>query len=181
MDEDTGEPERPRIPDHFTPQKTRYDVYRYTSLGMSLVDTLTEMWHNGDLDPDSKDNSDNMANDAIKVFDEICNDELKKLTNEVQLSGDLRMYRNCEGLWTFQMAQSDITVKKAPLLIKLEDCMLTAVDIRAAADEAASRRTQTTNSQLATAVVGLSEQAAPSGLAAQEPEDQEESDVDDFA
>ncbi|KAG8527515.1 Transcription initiation factor IIA small chain (TFIIA 13.5 kDa subunit) [Bacidia gigantensis] len=81
-----------------------YELYRGSSIGMSLIDTLDELVHSGRLEPQT-------AMKVISTFDksitEVLADRVKTRLNFKV--GHLDTYRFCDDVWTFLV--SDVNFK----------------------------------------------------------------------
>jgi len=71
-----------------------YELYRRSTLGMTLTDSLDEMVTNGKLTP-------TIAMKVLAQFDKCMNEALKNVKTKTTFKGDLYSYRFCDNVWTF--------------------------------------------------------------------------------
>mmetsp|Transcript_11620 Transcript_11620/g.54120 ORF Transcript_11620/g.54120 Transcript_11620/m.54120 type:complete len:112 (-) Transcript_11620:1288-1623(-) len=71
-----------------------YELYRRSTLGMTLTDALDEMVTAGELTP-------TIAMKVLAQFDKFMNDALKSVETKLSFKGDLETYRFCDNVWTF--------------------------------------------------------------------------------
>ena len=119
----TNKKERQTIPEDFEAQVKRYNIYRYSTLGFSLIESLQMMVENNELDPDDPNNSKIILSDIVKRFDEtiaenLNNHEIKTKDDTIlpvlpsyHMTGKLELFRNCLGLWTFMVKDAEISRK----------------------------------------------------------------------
>eukprot|EP01097_Dermamoeba_algensis_P010416 TRINITY_DN76_c0_g1_i1.p1 TRINITY_DN76_c0_g1~~TRINITY_DN76_c0_g1_i1.p1 ORF type:complete len:112 (-),score=17.55 TRINITY_DN76_c0_g1_i1:45-380(-) len=73
----------------------QYELYRKTTLGVSLTDSLEELLQNSKISPE-------LAAKVLLQFDKSIN---HALTNQVKtkasFKGHLHTFRFCDGVWTF--------------------------------------------------------------------------------
>ncbi|CAF4020461.1 unnamed protein product [Rotaria sp. Silwood2] len=80
-----------------------YQLYRNTTLGVTLQDTLEEMISQGAL-------TDQAAGKVLSEFDRSINLALdKRINKKVQFTGKLSTYRFCDNVWTLVL--KDFNVK----------------------------------------------------------------------
>ncbi|CAF0734130.1 unnamed protein product [Rotaria sordida] len=80
-----------------------YQLYRNTTLGVTLQDTLEEMISQGAL-------TDQAAGKVLSEFDRSINLALdKRINKKIQFSGKLSTYRFCDNVWTLVL--KDFSVK----------------------------------------------------------------------
>jgi len=73
-----------------------YELYRRSTLGMTLTDALDEMVTTGELTP-------TIAMKVLAQFDKFMNGALKSLKTKLSFKGDLETYRFCDNVWTFML------------------------------------------------------------------------------
>ncbi|KAI4129490.1 MAG: hypothetical protein LQ338_002207 [Usnochroma carphineum] len=97
-----------------------YELYRRSSIGSTLIDSLDELVHLGRIEPQ-------LAMKIIQSFDKIVTDVLaEKVKARLSFKGHLDTYRFCDEVWTFLIKdvtfkldnQSPITAEK----IKIVSC-----------------------------------------------------------
>ncbi|KAL9632451.1 MAG: hypothetical protein Q9164_005313 [Protoblastenia rupestris] len=72
-----------------------YELYRGSSIGMSLIDTLDDLVHSGRLEPQT-------AMKVIATFDKSITEVLaEKVKAKLNFKGHLDTYRFCDDVWTF--------------------------------------------------------------------------------
>ena len=72
-------------------------VYRNTTLGVSLQDTLDEMIAAGQMSPE-------LALKILLKFDKEMNHGLNcRINNQVQITGKVKTFRFCDNVWTFML------------------------------------------------------------------------------
>ncbi|CAF0898100.1 unnamed protein product [Adineta steineri] len=82
-----------------------YQLYRNTTLGVTLQDTLDEMISQGQL-------TELAASKVLSEFDRSINVALdKRINKKVQFSGKLSTYRFCDNVWTLVL--KDFSVKES--------------------------------------------------------------------
>ncbi|KAL9040899.1 MAG: hypothetical protein Q9214_004302 [Letrouitia sp. 1 TL-2023] len=97
-----------------------YELYRRTSIGTALIDTLDEMVHSSRIEPQ-------LAMKVLTSFDKVVAETLpEKVKARLNFKGHLDTYRFCDDVWTFLIKdvnfkldnQSQITADK----IKIVSC-----------------------------------------------------------
>jgi hypothetical protein len=81
-------------------------VYRQTTLGATLLDTLRDMVRNGDLKQQD-------AYRCVQIYDEVMSTSFPEEPHKsrtVNVQGHLQNYRNFEGEWTFILKDARITM-----------------------------------------------------------------------
>ncbi|XP_050937927.1 transcription initiation factor IIA subunit 2 isoform X2 [Cucumis melo] len=68
-----------------------FELYRRSTIGMCLTETLDEMVQNGTLSPE-------LAIQVLVQFDKSMTDALE---SQVKSKGHLHTYRFCDNVWTF--------------------------------------------------------------------------------
>jgi len=79
-----------------------YQMYRNTTLGVTLQETLDELIQNGQITPQ-------LALRVISNFDRVINRALStKIRSKIHFrAGQLVTYRFCDNVWTFVMEKVD--------------------------------------------------------------------------
>ncbi|KAL8903108.1 MAG: hypothetical protein Q9207_004157 [Kuettlingeria erythrocarpa] len=72
-----------------------YELYRRSSIGSTLIDSLDELVHLGRIEPQ-------LAMKILQNFDKIVTDVLaEKVKARLTFKGHLDTYRFCDEVWTF--------------------------------------------------------------------------------
>ncbi|OAD78526.1 hypothetical protein PHYBLDRAFT_154403 [Phycomyces blakesleeanus NRRL 1555(-)] len=72
-----------------------YELYRRSSIGMALTDSLDELIQSGHINPQ-------LAMRVLTTFDKSISDSLSQLVrNKANVKGHLHTYRFCDEVWTF--------------------------------------------------------------------------------
>ncbi|XP_059461656.1 transcription initiation factor IIA subunit 2 [Corylus avellana] len=72
-----------------------FELYRRSTIGMCLTDTLDEMVQNGTLRPE-------LAFQVLVQFDKSMTEALEnQVKSKVTIKGHLHTYRFCDNVWTF--------------------------------------------------------------------------------
>ncbi|ORZ25301.1 transcription initiation factor IIA, gamma subunit, helical domain-domain-containing protein [Absidia repens] len=72
-----------------------YELYRRSSIGMALTDSLDELIQSGHLNPQ-------LAMRVLTTFDKSISEGLAQLVrNRAVIKGHLHTYRFCDDVWTF--------------------------------------------------------------------------------
>ncbi|PKY05476.1 transcription initiation factor iia small chain [Aspergillus campestris IBT 28561] len=80
-----------------------YELYRGSSLGLSLTDTLDDLINEGRIEPQ-------LAMKILSTFDRIITEVLAdKVRARLNFKGHLDTYRFCDEVWTFLI--KDVTFK----------------------------------------------------------------------
>lgn len=78
-----------------------YELYRKSSIGMSLTDALDELVTNGTISP-------LLAVKVLMQFDKSMNDALsQKVKTKTTFKGHLHTYRFCDNVWTFILEKAE--------------------------------------------------------------------------
>ncbi|TPX33010.1 hypothetical protein SmJEL517_g03988 [Synchytrium microbalum] len=86
-----------------------YQLYRASSIGMSLTETLDAMVTAGQIDPKA-------AVQMLTQFDKSMTEALRsKVTSKAQLKGHLHFYRFCDDVWTFVIKDSTFRMENETL------------------------------------------------------------------
>ncbi|CAF0992265.1 unnamed protein product [Adineta steineri] len=84
---------------------TNYQLYRNTTLGMALQETLAQMISDGQL-------TELAASKVLSEFDRSINEALdKRIHKKVHFSGKLNTYRFCDNVWTLVL--KDYSIKES--------------------------------------------------------------------
>ncbi|RNA37630.1 transcription initiation factor IIA subunit 2-like [Brachionus plicatilis] len=91
-----------------------YEVYRTTTLGLALQETLDEFMQ-------SKQISDKCAKRMFQEYDRAMSKIFSsKVNNKISFKSKLDTYRNCDNVWTLLFQGIEITLQNTPI-IKLEN------------------------------------------------------------
>ncbi|XP_041017228.1 transcription initiation factor IIA subunit 2 isoform X1 [Juglans microcarpa x Juglans regia] len=72
-----------------------FELYRRSTIGMCLTETLDEMVQNGTLSPE-------LAIQVLVQFDKSMTEALEaQVKSKVNIKGHLHTYRFCDNVWTF--------------------------------------------------------------------------------
>ncbi|KAL4595491.1 hypothetical protein ACB092_12G095100 [Castanea dentata] len=72
-----------------------FELYRRSTIGMCLTETLDEMVNSGTLSPE-------LAIQVLVQFDKSMTEALEsQVKNKVTIKGHLHTYRFCDNVWTF--------------------------------------------------------------------------------
>ncbi|KAF5455955.1 hypothetical protein F2P56_025478 [Juglans regia] len=72
-----------------------FELYRRSTIGMCLTETLDEMVQNGTLSPE-------LAIQVLVQFDKSMTEALEaQVKSKVSIKGHLHTYRFCDNVWTF--------------------------------------------------------------------------------
>ncbi|KAJ3282144.1 Transcription initiation factor IIA small chain (TFIIA 13.5 kDa subunit) [Borealophlyctis nickersoniae] len=73
----------------------QYELYRRSSIGVALTDTLDELIQEGHVDPQ-------IAMKTLGQFDQVIAEALhQKVKAKATIKGHLHVYRFCDDVWTF--------------------------------------------------------------------------------
>ncbi|KAM0910164.1 hypothetical protein ACQ4PT_014317 [Festuca glaucescens] len=104
------------------------EIYRNTSIGRALTDALGEMVSSGKLDP-------LLALQVLLHFDEVeclltdksmCAALENKVTSRFIFKGNLRTYRYCDSVWTFNLR--DVTFRNGDISEDRNNLMSWVID-----------------------------------------------------
>ncbi|KAM0869550.1 hypothetical protein ACQ4PT_040606 [Festuca glaucescens] len=96
------------------------EIYRNTSIGRALTDALGEMVSSGKLDP-------LLALQVLLHFDESMGAALENLvTSRFIFKGNLRTYRYCDSVWTFNLR--DVTLRNGDISQDIGKMKIVACD-----------------------------------------------------
>ncbi|XLS67572.1 hypothetical protein HN51_018595 [Arachis hypogaea] len=91
----------------YRPIMATFELYRRSTIGMCLTETLDEMVQNGTLSPE-------LAIQVLVQFDKSMAEALEtQVKSKVSIKGHLHTYRFCDNVWTFMLQDA---------LIKTDDC-----------------------------------------------------------
>ncbi|CAI8585796.1 unnamed protein product [Vicia faba] len=80
---------------NFQGRMATFELYRRSTIGMCLTETLDEMVQNGTLSPE-------LAIQVLVQFDKSMTEALEtKVKSKVSIKGHLHTYRFCDNVWTF--------------------------------------------------------------------------------
>jgi transcription initiation factor TFIIA small subunit len=80
---------------------SQYQLYRESSLGRALTDTLDELIQDSALDPQT-------AMTVLNQFDASISEALhSKVRSRATLKGQLHVYRFCDDVWTFDIQNAN--------------------------------------------------------------------------
>ncbi|KAI0986396.1 hypothetical protein GJ496_011736 [Pomphorhynchus laevis] len=100
--------------------KPVYQMYRNTTLGIALQETIDEMRSNGIL-------SDALAKKILNQFDKSVNEALnKKVRNRCNFRGELSCYRFCDNVWT--LIFKNFELRDPNIIIKADKVKIVACD-----------------------------------------------------
>ncbi|KAF7725613.1 Transcription initiation factor IIA small chain (TFIIA 13.5 kDa subunit) [Apophysomyces ossiformis] len=72
-----------------------YELYRRSSIGMALTDSLDELIQSGHINPQ-------LAMRVLSTFDKSISEALTQIVrNKANVKGHLHTYRFCDEVWTF--------------------------------------------------------------------------------
>ncbi|KAI9276185.1 transcription initiation factor IIA, gamma subunit, helical domain-containing protein [Sporodiniella umbellata] len=72
-----------------------YELYRRSSIGMALTDSLDELIQSGHINPQ-------LAMRVLMTFDRSISEALSQIVkNKATIKGHLHTYRFCDEVWTF--------------------------------------------------------------------------------
>ena len=101
-----------------------YQLYRNTTLGNSLQESLDELIQTQQISP-------GLALRVLLEFDKAINHGLSsRVRNRVTFKGDLNTYRFCDNVWTFVVKNAEFT--DCVLKVKVDKVKIVACDGRAA-------------------------------------------------
>ncbi|KAG6406651.1 transcription initiation factor IIA subunit 2 [Salvia hispanica] len=79
-----------------------FELYRRSTIGMCLTETLDQMVSSGVLSPE-------LAIQVLIQFDKSMTDALEnEVKNKVSIKGHLHTYRFCDNVWTFIVQNAQI-------------------------------------------------------------------------
>ncbi|EOQ98986.1 hypothetical protein E3P92_03038 [Wallemia ichthyophaga] len=97
-----------------------FELYRRSSIGIALTDSLDELITSGHINPQ-------LAMKVLSQFDKSMMDALSnQVKNKTQMKGHLHTYRLCDEVWTFIVKNPQMKVDQGELLtsdkIKIVAC-----------------------------------------------------------
>ncbi|XP_067829398.1 transcription initiation factor IIA subunit 2 isoform X1 [Heptranchias perlo] len=110
-----------------------YQLYRNTTLGNSLQESLDELIQSQQITPQ-------LALQVLLQFDKAINNALaQRVRNRVNFRGSLNTYRFCDNVWTFVL--NDVEFREVTELVKVDKVKIVACDGKSelGLDEKASR------------------------------------------
>ncbi|XP_035579133.1 transcription initiation factor IIA subunit 2-like [Zalophus californianus] len=97
-----------------------YQLYRNTTLGNSLQESLDELIQSQQITPQ-------LAFQVLLQFDKAINSALvQRVRNRVNFRGSLNTYRFCDNVWTFVL--NDAEFREVTELIKVDKVNIVACD-----------------------------------------------------
>nr|BAE38203.1 unnamed protein product [Mus musculus] len=97
-----------------------YQLYRNTTLGNSLQESLDELIQSQQITPQ-------LALQVLLQFDKAINSALAhRVRNRVNFRGSLNTYRFCDNVWTFVL--NDVEFREVTELIKVDKVKIVACD-----------------------------------------------------
>uniref|UniRef100_F1LEY5 Transcription initiation factor IIA subunit 2 n=1 Tax=Ascaris suum TaxID=6253 RepID=F1LEY5_ASCSU len=104
-----------------------YQMYRTTTLGVALRNTLDELVEDGTISPP-------LAQNVMATFDKCINKALsQRVKNKTSFKADkLRAYRFCDNVWTFVMENVEFRDATRPIEGVIERVKFVACDASAA-------------------------------------------------
>jgi len=99
-----------------------YQLYRNTTLGNSLQESLDELIQSQQITPQ-------LALKALLEFDKAINNALAtKVKNRINFKGHLNTYRFCDNVWTFVL--ENVTFRELGEVVKVDKVKVVACDGR---------------------------------------------------
>uniref|UniRef100_V9LIB9 Transcription initiation factor IIA subunit 2 n=1 Tax=Callorhinchus milii TaxID=7868 RepID=V9LIB9_CALMI len=97
-----------------------YQLYRNTTLGNSLQESLDELIQSQQITPQ-------LALQVLLQFDKAINSALaQRVRNRVNFRGSLNTYRFCDNVWTFVL--NDVEFREVTELVKVDKVKIVACD-----------------------------------------------------
>uniref|UniRef100_A0A674BPI3 Transcription initiation factor IIA subunit 2 n=1 Tax=Salmo trutta TaxID=8032 RepID=A0A674BPI3_SALTR len=97
-----------------------YQLYRNTTLGNSLQESLDELIQTQQITPQ-------LALQVLLQFDKAINTALaNRVRNRVNFKGSLNTYRFCDNVWTFVL--NDVEFREVTDLVKVDKVKIVACD-----------------------------------------------------
>uniref|UniRef100_A0A8D0DS88 Transcription initiation factor IIA subunit 2 n=1 Tax=Salvator merianae TaxID=96440 RepID=A0A8D0DS88_SALMN len=97
-----------------------YQLYRNTTLGNSLQESLDELIQSQQITPQ-------LALQVLLQFDKAINSALaQRVRNRVNFKGSLNTYRFCDNVWTFVL--NDVEFREVTELVKVDKVKIVACD-----------------------------------------------------
>ena len=97
-----------------------YQLYRNTTLGNTLQESLDELIQCGQVTPE-------LALKVLQQFDKAINTALASMVkNKVNFKGHLNTYRFCDNVWTFVL--NDVEFKEVQELVTVDKVKIVACD-----------------------------------------------------
>ncbi|GAB4839476.1 hypothetical protein Ancab_028999 [Ancistrocladus abbreviatus] len=85
-----------------------FELYRRSTIGMCLTETLDEMVQSGTLSPE-------LAIQVLVQFDKSMTEALEtQVKSKVSIKGHLHTYRFCDNVWTFILTDALFKNEEAP-------------------------------------------------------------------
>ncbi|CAJ1049959.1 transcription initiation factor IIA subunit 2 [Xyrichtys novacula] len=109
-----------------------YQLYRNTTLGNSLQESLDELIQTQQITPQ-------LALQVLLQFDKAINTALaNRVRNRVNFRGSLNTYRFCDNVWTFVL--NDVEFREVTDLVKVDKVKIVACDGKNSGCSAAEQR-----------------------------------------
>lgn len=97
-----------------------YQLYRNTTLGNTLQESLDELIQLGQITPE-------LALKVLQQFDKAINNALaNRVKNKINFKGHLNTYRFCDNVWTFVL--NDVEFKEVSDLVTVDKVKIVACD-----------------------------------------------------
>lgn len=99
-----------------------YQLYRNTTLGHTLQESLDEQIQLGQISP-------NLALKVLLQFDKAINQALaQRVKTKISFKGKLNTYRFCDNVWTFVLNKVDFREAPVQELVKVDKVKIVACD-----------------------------------------------------
>ncbi|XP_065900160.1 transcription initiation factor IIA subunit 2-like [Dysidea avara] len=98
-----------------------YHLYRNTTIGVCLQDTLDELIDKQLITPE-------LAHDILVQFDKSINTALSKVKIKYNFRGSLSTYRFCDNVWTCVL--TDVEFRDSPDALKVSKVKIVACDAK---------------------------------------------------
>ncbi|XP_057313410.1 transcription initiation factor IIA subunit 2-like [Hydractinia symbiolongicarpus] len=110
----------PKWDTHIQGNTMSYQLYRNTTLGNSLQESLDELIQSQQISPQ-------LALQVLLQFDKAINSALAtKVKNRINFKGRLNVYRFCDNVWTFVL--NNVTFREVGDSIKVDKVKIVACD-----------------------------------------------------
>ncbi|BFZ14086.1 unnamed protein product [Candidula unifasciata] len=105
-----------------------YQLYRNTTLGHTLQESLDELIQMGQISPQ-------LALKVLLQFDKAINQALaSRVKSKVTFKGKLNTYRFCDNVWTFVLNNVDFREQPAGEIARVEKVKIVACDGKSMGD-----------------------------------------------
>ncbi|XP_046856993.1 transcription initiation factor IIA subunit 2-like [Xenia sp. Carnegie-2017] len=98
-----------------------YELYRNTTLGNSLQESLDELIQSQQINPQ-------LALQVLQQFDKAINHALSSQKSRASFKGHLKVYRFCDNVWTFVL--NKVEFKDLPETVQVDKVKVVACDGR---------------------------------------------------